>query len=306
MRIGTIPRVKLATLPTPLEEAPRLGQALGGIRLYVKRDDNTGLALGGNKARKLEFLMGDALKQGCDTVVTTGGPQSNHARMTAAAARKLGMKPILVLEGENPSGREGNLLLDEILGAEVLFVGENADLDAEMERVADRLRAGGALAAVEIVGQSMESGIAPSKVYISGGSGGTLAGLLLGIKAFAPEITVWGISVGRREPDLVRRIVRKAEEAAQLAGLPALVTEGDVHVDDDYVGPGYGIPSPECIRAIRLAAETEGLILDPVYTGKALAGLAGHVQRGLVRRGETVVFVHTGGAPGLFAYSEWF
>ncbi|NPV69520.1 MAG: D-cysteine desulfhydrase family protein [Firmicutes bacterium] len=325
MQIGEIPRVRLATLPTPLEEAPRLGEALGGIRLFVKRDDNTGLALGGNKARKLEFLMADAVKQGADTVITTGGPQSNHARMTAAAARKLGMRPVLVLEGKKPSERQGNLLLDELLGAEVSFVPEDADLDAEMARVAERLRAGGArpyiiplggssalgsigyvLAAMEIVDQSIAAGIAPDRVYTSGGSGGTLAGLLLGMKVFAPQVAVWGISVGRREPDLIQRIVRKAEEAARLAGLPVSVTEDDVHVDDDYVGPGYGIPSPECIKAIRLAAETEGLILDPVYTGKTLAGLAGHVKRGLVRSGETVVFLHTGGAPGLFAYSEWF
>ncbi|MGE5483961.1 MAG: D-cysteine desulfhydrase family protein [Ignavibacteriales bacterium] len=325
MNIGTLPRIRLANLPTPLEEARRLGEALGGVRLFVKRDDDTGLATGGNKARKLEFVMGDAVRQGCDTVITTGGVQSNHARMTAAAAAKLGMKRVLVLEGSKPEDYQGNLLLDKVLGAELSFVPEGSDVDAEMAKVASRLRAEGAkpfviplggstptgavgyvLCAMEMVSQVVDMGLKVDQVFIATGSGGTMAGLLLGLKALAPGAKVWGISVGKGSGRLRDTIAGIASEAADLVGWPVRVEPEEVLIDDSYVGEGYGIPSPECIDATRLAANTEGLILDPVYTGKAMAGLMGHVKQGMIRPGETVVFVHTGGAASLFAYDRWF
>ncbi len=325
MRIGSLPRVRLADLPTPLEEAPRLGERLGLRRLFVKRDDNTGLAMGGNKARKLEFVMAEAVRQGCDTVITTGGLQSNHARMTAAAAVRLGMRPVLVLDGGKPGRYPGNLLLDKVLGAEFEFVPKGSDVDLEMAKVASRLKAGGAKpfviplggstplgavgyvnAALEMAGQLVDMGMKIDHVFLAAGSGGTMAGLLLGLKAFVPGTKVWGISVGKGSGRLREVVAGLGTEAASLVGLPLVVEPADVLIDDSYVGDGYGIPTPECVEAIRLAAATDGLILDPVYTGKAMAGLIGHLRDGLIRPDENVVFVHTGGAPGLFAYEEWF
>lgn len=325
MQIGNLPRVKLADLPTPLEKAPRLGKALGGINLYIKRDDNTGLCMGGNKARKLEYLLAEAMEQGCDTVITTGGAQSNHARMTAAGARKLGMKPVLVLEGPKPEGRQGNLLLDDLVGAEVLFVAKDSDMGVEMESVAKRLRASGSkpyivplggsnplgsigyvAAAVELCSQAFEEGIKIDHAYLTLGSGGTMAGFALGMKVLMPEVKVWGISVSRKVDLCKQRVIPQAQGAAKIAGIPFGLEPEELLVDDAYIGPGYAIPTAECLEMIRLAASTEGIILDPVYTGKTMAGLAGHVTRGLVKPGETVVFIHTGGAPAIFAFEQWF
>jgi len=321
MRFATLPKVSLAHLPTPLEEMSRLRAELGGPRLFVKRDDATGLALGGNKARKLEYIMGDALRAGADVVVTTGALQSNHARLTAAAAARLGLRAVLVLEGEPPCGAPaGNLLLDRILGAEVRFwnAGRSQDIDGELERVARELRDGGArpyvipmggsvpvgsvgyaFAALELLWQAARAGIDVDRVLVAAGSGGTQAGLLAGTRMIGAGWLVQGVSVGRPADELRQRIADLATETAALLGSGIRVREDEVHVLDGYVGDGYGEPTAAGLDAIRRVARAEGLVLDHVYTGKAMAGLLDLVAEGSIPRSETVVFVHTGGAPGL-------
>ena len=312
-------RIPLAHLPTPLEPLDRLSEWLGGPRLLVKRDDLTGLALGGNKARKLELLCAEALAQGCDTLVTGGGSQSNHARMTAAAANRLGLECHLAVAGPRPAAATGNLLLDRILGAHLHFTGERGyyDTEAAILELAQGLAAegrrpyaipiGGAsvtgamayvAAADELLGQAA---VAVDWVVVADGSGGTHAGLLAGLPG---GVAVLGIDVGTR-PDLDERVPEIAAEAATVAGRPP--PAGPVVIDHDHFGPGYGKPTAACLEAIRAAARLEGLILDPVYTGKALAGLIGWARDGRFGPDQTVVFWHTGGAPALFAelYGAW-
>jgi D-cysteine desulfhydrase family pyridoxal phosphate-dependent enzyme len=303
----------LATLPTPLDETPRLSAALSGIAgrtltVLVKRDDLTGLALGGNKARKLEFLMRDALANGCDSVVTAGGQQSNFARMTAAAAAKLGLRCRLVLGGNEPPEFTGNLILDRLFGAEIDFAGtENWDvLEAEVRRIADAsggrtypMPVGGATpvgalayvhAAHELLDQMPSP---PDWIVIADGSGGTHAGLLAGLPA---SVRVLGIDVSRPPTPLSVSVPRLAAKTAALAGCapPA----GEVLLAD-HCGSKYASITDEAREAVRLAARTEGLLLDPVYTGKAMAGLIAAARDG--RIDGTVVFWHTGGAVALFA-----
>lgn len=311
-------RVRLAHLPTPLEPMDRLAAHLGGPRLLVKRDDQTGLALGGNKARKLERLCAEALAEGCDVLVTGGGHQSNHARMTAAAANRLGLDCHLAVAGGEPAVASGNLLLDRLLGATLHFVDAPRyyDLEAAIELVADRLRAGGrrpyaipvggasvpgvvayADAAVELLAQLDADGSGPRAdwVVVADGSGGTHAGLLVGLGGRA---RVLGVDVGTR-PDLDEVVPRLAAEAAGVAGRGA--PEGPVLVDHGRYGAGYGRLTEEAVEAMTLAARLEGLVLDPVYTGKAMAGLLAAVRDGTIGPSDTVVFWHTGGAPALFA-----
>jgi D-cysteine desulfhydrase family pyridoxal phosphate-dependent enzyme len=302
-----VERIPLAHLPTPLELAPRLSEVLG-VRVFVKRDDQTGLALGGNKARKLESLVAEARARGCDTLVTAGGPQSNFARMTAAAAARLGMACHLVLGGPSPSVFSGNLILDRLFGAQLHFAGTD-DWRAWETRVADIARALGARAypmpiggasavgalsfvraAEELLGQLPEE---PDWIVVADGSGGTHAGLLVGL----PEsVRVLGVDVARPPRPHTERVPELAAETARLAGraLPPFEL-----VIVDQTGPRYGAITKECREAVQLAARTEGLVLDPVYTGKALAGLIAGVEAGRIRG--TVVFWHTGGAPALFA-----
>jgi len=326
MQIGHLPRVRLAALPTPLDEALRLTKALGGPRILIKRDDNTGLAMGGNKARKLEFLMGEALAKGVDTVLTTGAVQSNHARMTVAAANKLGMKTILVLRGDEPMENEGNLLLDRIFGAKVRVVkGDYDRMQQEMESIAEDLRrkghnplvipVGGATGigsigyvdmTLELVSQLNAMGLKASHLIHASGSGGTQAGLALGAKALNTDMRILGISVSRKRDPLKERVAGIANEAAKLVHSDCKIALQDVEVYDEYIGEGYGIPTKECVEAIRLLAETEGILLDPVYTSKAMAGLTDLIRRGEISRKDTVVFVHTGGTPALFAYKHLF
>lgn len=322
MELARIPRISLAHLPTPLEPAPRLGEALGVPRLWVKRDDLTGLALGGNKARKLEYLMAEALEQGADTVLTTGGVQSNHARMTAAAACRLGLRAVLVLADPPPPTEQGNLLLDRLFGAEVQFLpgADLAEMHAALERAAAALRAEGrkpyiipvggstplgclgyARAVEELAAQAAASRLRIDAMVVAVGSTGTLAGMLLGCRQFLPETRVYGVSVSPAAGPGRRKCARIAAEAAALLGLDWRPAPEEIPIFDDWLGPGYGFPTPEGLEAIRLAARTEGYLLDPVYTGKAAAGLLDHVRRGLVPPGETVVFIHTGGQPALFA-----
>jgi D-cysteine desulfhydrase family pyridoxal phosphate-dependent enzyme len=297
----------LATLPTPLEEAPRLSEAVGA-HVLVKRDDLTGLALGGNKARKLDYLVRDAVERGCDTLVTAGGAQSNFCRMTAGAAAKLGMACHLVLGGGEPSTYTGNLVLDRLFGAELHFAGtpDWGLLEAEARRIAEGLgeRAylmpiGGATpvgalayvhAADELLGQM---DVAPDWLVVADGSGGTHAGLLAGLPA---SVRVLGVDVSRPPAPLSVTVPKLAAKTAALAGrdLPAF----ELHLAD-HTGPQYAAITDECRAAVRLAARTEGLLLDPVYSGKAMAGLIAAIREG--RISGTVVFLHTGGAPALFA-----
>ncbi|MGE5561561.1 MAG: D-cysteine desulfhydrase family protein [Chloroflexota bacterium] len=328
MQLARLPRVRLAALPTPLEEMPRLRSALGGgPRLFIKRDDNTGLALGGNKARKLEFLFADALAQGADTVITTGGPQSNHARMTAAAAAKLGLASVLVLTGERPAEMNGNLLIDALVGADIRFTGSDDDAVAAraMEQVAAELRAAGKRPYVvplggsnqlgtlgyvagvrELIAQAEEAGIAFDRIYVTSGSAGTHGGVILGNRLYSYGARVTGISVSRPRAlaeDLVRRVAQACIDKYEL---PVTLSESDVEVDDRFVGPGYAKITDGGKEAISLLARNEGIIADPVYTGKALAGMIDHIRSGRIGRDETVLFWHTGGAPALFVYSEDF
>jgi len=327
MQFSRFPRVRLANLPTCLEEMPNLSKVLGGPRLFVKRDDSTGLGFGGNKVRKLEFLMGEALARKADTVITTGGVQSNHARQTAAAAAKLNLKSILVLRGEEPNLYKGNLLLDTILGAEVRFVqtSNSQETDRIAYQIASQIEEDGgiayviptggsvptgclayAAAALEIVTQIKEKGIEIDYAVVANGSGGTQAGLTLGFKALHSGIKVIGISVSQAKQELKRRILQLGNQTAEKLGIDTALDEEDVVVYDEYVGQGYAIPTRECVEAIKLLSRTEGLFLDPVYTGKAMAGLTDLIRKGVLRKGENVLFMHTGGTPALFAMEEIF
>ena len=310
----------LPIVPTPLEPADRLGDALGlpAGTLFVKRDDLTGVAGGGNKVRKLEYLVADARAQGCDVLVTGGGRQSNHARLTAAVANKLGFECTLVLTGGEPAVPAGNVVMDYLLGASIIW-SDAADYYATETAIAaacEELRQRGHRPYQMPVGGASTVGalgyVACAKelraqlhdlalVVVADGSGGTHAGLVAGLNDHG---LVLGVDVGTR-PDLHERVPEKAEHVAALAGEPS--PSGAVQLDVDRFGEGYGAPTADCLDAMRLAARTEGLVLDPVYTGKAMAGLIAAVGDGRVRRGDRVVFLHTGGLPALFArsYAEW-
>ncbi len=314
-------RVPLALLPTPLEPMDRLADALGGPRLLVKRDDCTGLALGGNKARKLEYLCAEACTQGCDTLVTGGGPQSNHVRMTAAAANRLGLECRIALAGREPPVASGNLLLDHLLGAQLHFIGpaDYYEIEHGIEEVAARAaRDGRRPFAIPVGGASVTGvtayadaadelldqlgGAVVDWVVVADGSGGTHAGLVAGL---GDGVRVLGIDVGTR-PDLDEVVPRLAAEAAVRTGRPDPPSEA--LVDHDHFGTGYGAVTEPMVEALRLAARVEGIVLDPVYSGKAMAGLIAAIRDGRIGDDETVVFWHTGGAPALFAerYSSVF
>jgi D-cysteine desulfhydrase family pyridoxal phosphate-dependent enzyme len=324
MKIGKLPRVHLATLPTPLEEALGLTKQLGGPKILFKRDDNNGFALGGNKARKLEFLIGDAIEKGADTIITTGGLQSNHARLTAAAARRFGMRPILVLRGDPSAEYDGNLLLDYLLGAEIRTISRDArDVMPIMEDIAEEVRDGGgepyiiptggsnpigaiaySNAMLEMISQAVQMCAKVDHVVFSSGSGGTQGGLLFGAKSLNFQGRVLGISDGASRDPLVHRVVEIANGCARLIDSHVSVSLKDVDFLDQYAGKGYGVLQKEVVDAIRTVAEAEGILLDPVYTGKAMWGLIDLVHQGYFDKDETVVFIHTGGTPALFAYKK--
>lgn len=318
------PRVQFGHFPTPIDAAPRLSERLG-VPIYLKRDDLTGMALGGNKVRKLEFLMGDALERGADTIVTTGGTQSNHARLTAAACRRTGLDCLLVLDrGVHPEP-QGNLLLDRLFGAQVRLI-ESPDPAVaveEMDRVAEELRDAGrkpyviprggsipqgatgyAAFVVELLEQLHALDLRPTHIYLGTGSAGTHSGVLAGLTAVGSGLTLQGISVSRAAPLQVAKVQDLANGVLGHLGLDLRVDPASVLVDDRFAGPGYGIPTEQTMEAIELLALDEGVVLDPVYTGKAMAGLIGHAREGVLGPDATVLFVHTGGAPALFAYNE--
>jgi len=321
------PRVPLALQPTPLEDAVRLREALGGRaacpRILVKRDDLTGLGLGGNKARKLEFLMGEALAERATTVVTTGAVQSNHARMTAAAARRCGLGCDLVLTATDESPAiEGNLLLDRLFDARVHFVPAVDPMfavgqdEAVVARLVDEQRmlggrpyvipvggssATGALGYVagtlELARQLAALGVSPRRVYYASGSRGTQAGLTLGAHLLRMPYELYGVAVSAGEPEKIERARRAAREAAAVLGEDDSVTGARFFTDQAFIGNGYGIPSEAGVEALRLAARTEALVLDLAYTSKAFAALVAHVRSGELAPTDTVVFLHTGGSP---------
>ena len=322
---ASLARVRLAHLPTALEPAPRLSQALGGPPIWIKREDLSGLALGGNKPRQLEFLLGAALAEGAQAVVTTAAVQSNFCRACAAAGAKLGIKVGLLLRGSGQEDMQGNYLLDKLLGAELRFIPTQDPYDPRVpqwldEFVADFTRRGlktrvlhlpgqtgtlGAAAMVsageELARQFLEQDIMPRALFIAAGSGLTVAGLVLAFKALKLPVRVVGISVQRQADFMRPLIVQRANAAAELLKLAVRVGSEDFDFDDRHIGDGYGLPSREAVEAIFLAGRSEGLVLDPVYTGKALAGMLAQVREGLWPGPQPLVFFHSGGAPGLFA-----
>jgi len=324
MRLSDAPRVRLANLPTPLQEAPSLSKALGGPRILVKRDDLTGLALGGNKTRKLEFLMADAVEKRADVIVTGAGYQSNWCTQAAAAARKLGMKCVLIkmgpTDGYDPEEYDGNHLLHFLLGAEIkVATGGNTkrvydETIEELKKKGHRpylLTAAGSTppgvlgyvnAVLEIVSQAVERGVKIDYIVHATGSGGTMAGLVLGAKALNTGIKIIGSSVSPGKERMVKNVTRLVNESAEHLEIKLRVSEDDITVHDKHAGPGYGVLTDEKAEAVKLAAETEGLFLDPVYTGTSMATLIGLSHEGFFKKDDVVVFVHTGGSAALFPY----
>jgi len=323
-KVDRMPRVRLLNLPTPFHEMPQLTKLLRGPRLWMKRDDCTGLALGGNKERKAEFVMADALRKKADVVVTTGGVQSNHVRATAAAARKLGLKVVLVLFGKKPKDYDGNLLLDYLLGAELRFadvggsmfdsVLKNTVKELEQEGHAPYMIPGGASypvgavayvnALLELLDQAQDLDLEIDYIVHAAGSGGTQAGLVLANKALKSKIKIIGMA---DEPDcdwLIKKTVDIATGTARLLNIRVKIGSRDVTLIEDYAGEEYGVLTPEASETIKLVAQTEGIILDPVYTGKAVAGLIDMIRHNRFRSDDNVVFIHTGGIPALFPYRK--
>ena len=330
MHLSRFPRVFLAHLPTPLEKLDRLSKELGGPEIWIKRDDCTGLSTGGNKTRKLEFLMAEAQAMGADTVMTQGATQSNHARQTAAFSAKLGMACHILLEdrtGSNDANYNGNgnVLLDHLHGAATSKRAGGMDMAAEMEAVAGRLRAEGRVVyiipgggsnatgalgyvncAFELVSQANDRGMVIDHLVTATGSAGTQAGLITGLKAINAQIPLLGIGVRAPKDKQEENVYNLALKTAEKLGCPGVVARADVVADSNYVGSGYGIPREDTLEAIRMFAALEGLLLDPVYSGKGAAGLIDYCRKGHFKKGQRVVFLHTGGSAALFGYDAVF
>ncbi len=327
MPLSDFPRVNLAHLPTPLEHLPRLSAELGGPQIFVKRDDCTGLATGGNKTRKLEFAMAEALQQGADTVVTVGAVQSNHVRQTAAAACKLGLQCEVLLEHrvEDPTeyySQSGNVLLDRIFGANLREYPAGTDFDQAMDEVAAAVTASGGKpylipggasnpvgalgyvnCAIELLQQIDERGLDIGHIVTATGSAGTQAGLVVGLKAMSSGIPLLGVGVNVPQDEQEQKVYELACETAEYIGKPGIVAREHVVANCDYIGDGYGIRTDSMNEAVLMLARLEGLLFDPVYSGKALAGMIDLVRRDALGNGD-IVFLHTGGAAALFAYAD--
>lgn len=330
MHFARFPRVRLAHLPTPLEPMEALTKHFGGPKLYVKRDDCTGLATGGNKTRKLEFLMAAALAEGADTILTQGAVQSNHCRQSAAAAAKLGMKCFLLFErrisdADDAYLNSGNVLLDRIYGATILEYDAGTDMDVALAEAADTVRSEGGVpyiipgggsskvgalgyanCALEMVAQANDMDVKIDHIIHATGSAGTQGGLVTGLKLINAQIPVLGIGVSAAKDEQETRVFDLAEETADYLGVPGGVDRADIVANDEYIGEGYGIPTQGMLDAVHLAAHKEGLLFDPVYSGKALDGMFDLITKGHFGKQDTLVFIHTGGAAGLFGYKNVF
>jgi L-cysteate sulfo-lyase len=330
MHLSRFPRVKLCHAPTPLEFMPNLTKHLGGAQLWIKRDDCTGVATGGNKNRKLEFLMGEALAQGATHIITQGAVQSNHVRQTVAVAAKLGLKCTALLEhrvqtNDSDYNDGGNVLLDRLMGAKLEYRPGGTDMQAAMEEVAAGLKAEGetpyvipgggsnptgalgyANVALELLAQANEIGLRIDRLVHATGSAGTQAGLVAGFEALNSGIRVLGIGVRAPKDKQEANVHKLAEATAEKLGVKGGIRREAVEANCDYVGAGYGVPTEGMAEAVTLLARHEGIFLDPVYSGKGMAGLIDLVRKGYFRADENVVFLHTGGQVGLFAYADFF
>ena len=338
MKLTHFPRIRITHGPTPLEFMPRLTEALGGPNLYIKRDDCTGLATGGNKTRKLEFLMADALQQQSDTIITQGATQSNphtpaqsnHARQTVAIASKMGMKCEILLEDRTGSTlaeykQSGNVFLDHLYGANVRELPGGTDMNAAMAKVADELRAAGrkpyiipgggsnaigalgyVVCALELIDQFTTQGLDVHCVVHATGSAGTQAGLVAGFEGTRSQIPVLGIGVRAAKETQETSVFNLAGKTCELLGVPGAVSRASVMANCDYVGAGYGVPTPGMVEAVTMLARLEGILLDPVYSGKGMAGLIDLCRKVHFKKGQNIVFVHTGGAVALYGYMQTF
>jgi L-cysteate sulfo-lyase len=330
MNLARFPRVRLAHLPTPLERMDNLTRALNGPEIWIKRDDCTGLSSGGNKTRKLEFLMAEARDQGADIVLTQGATQSNHARQTAAAAAKLGMDCHILLEDrtgrtDSEYKNNGNVFLDHLHGATTERHPSNPDMNGEMEKVAARMRASGrktftipgggsnptgALgyvnAAIELVTQANDLGLRIDHLVHATGSAGTQAGLVAGLVGISSGVPLLGIGVRAPKEKQEENVFKLTVATAEKLGCAHMMKREHVVANCDYVGPGYGFPAADTIAAINMAARLDGILLDPVYSGKGMAGLIDLIKKGFFKKGQNIVFLHTGGMAGLFGYTASF
>jgi L-cysteate sulfo-lyase len=330
LKLARFRRLPLAHVPTPLESMPRMSQALGGPRLWIKRDDCTGLAGGGNKTRKLEYLLAEALESGAGSVLTAGAVQSNHARQTAAAAAKLGLDCHLLLQQEVQGmdanyARGGNILVDRLCRAHAHFLPRDTDMETALESLASELRTQGkrpyvipvggssprgslgyVRCAEELLEQSKRLDVEIDLVVLPSGSAGTQAGLLAGFAELGVSIPVLGVCVSRSAGEQEEKVLALAREVLELLEVKAEISPRQARANGDYVGEGYGVPTDAMIAAVSLTARLEGILLDPVYTGKAMAGLIDLVRKGRLKEKRNVVFLHTGGSLGLFAYPSSF
>jgi L-cysteate sulfo-lyase len=330
MNLTKFPRLRFAHLPTPLEHLPRLSKELNGPEIWIKRDDCTGLSTGGNKTRKLEFLMAEAQIQGADTVMTQGAIQSNHVRQTAACAAKLGLSCHVLLENRTGSedfnyNNNGNVFIDLLHGATHERRGPDLDMNAEMEAVADKLRSTGSNVytipgggsnttgalgyvdcAFEMLNQINNMGISVDHIVHATGSAGTQAGLVTGLKGTNANIPLLGIGVRAPQDKQEENVFNLAVDTAKNLGCEGVVKREDVVANCNYIGDGYGIPTKAGVEAIKMFAELEGLLLDPVYSGKGASGLIDLIRKGFFKKGQRVVFLHTGGSASLFGYMNYF
>jgi len=310
-----IERYPLAHLPTPIEPLPGLSDALGGPQLYIKRDDLTGLGVGGNKTRKLEYLLSDAIQKGCQTLVSTGAVQSNHCRQVAAAAAKAGLRSVLVLAGDEPEKKQGNLLLDHLSGAETVFV-SRAERDQRLDETFARLEAEGrkpylipyggsspigALGYLQAMQELADQVLEPDWIVFASSSGGTHAGMVLGAQQTRFAGKVLGIGIDKLNIDFARTIANLTNATAELLDIDYQVDEADILLNEEYCKPGYGVMQPNEVEAVKLFAQLDGILLDPVYTGRAAGGMIDLIQKGFFKKTDKVLFWHTGGTPALFA-----